>query len=117
MVQLLAPADLPTGFTYPPSFIRVVHLGLIDLEPWAILSGDPLQRRFRGLAGRFPNRRLVPFANRQDNDDVACWDLRRDPQQVVVIHDFADPGWEHRAEYPTFYAWLRQAIEDLIEFD
>ena len=53
----------------------------------------------------------------QDNDDVACWDLRRDPQQVVVIHDFADPGWEHRSEYPTFYAWLRQAIEDLIEFD
>ena len=61
VVQLLALADLPTGFTYPPSFIRVVHLGLIDLEPWAILSGDPLQRRFRGLAGRFPNRRLVPF--------------------------------------------------------
>lgn len=57
------------------------------------------------------------FARRQDNDDVACYDTA-DPQcPVVVIHDFAKPGWEHRATYPTTYAWFRQAIEDFITFD
>jgi hypothetical protein len=29
---------------------------------------------------------------------------------------FASPGWEQRDEFPDFNSWLRQAIEDLIEF-
>jgi hypothetical protein len=55
------------------------------------------------------------FAVRQDNDDVACWDI--DQANAVVVHDFASPGFEQRREFPGFYDWLRQAIEDLIEFD
>jgi hypothetical protein len=61
-----------------------------------------------------PQRVLVPFAKRQDNDDVACWDVPTG--KVAVIHDSADPGWEARGEFSGFYAWLRQALDDLIEF-
>ncbi len=52
---------------------------------------------------------------RQDNDDVACFDVDRG--KVVIVHDFASPGYEQRADFADFYAWLRQAIEDLIAFD
>lgn len=117
MAGLLSIADLPEGFVYPPSFIRIIELGLTDLEPWEILVGDRLRRRLRGLTDRFPNRHLVPFAGRQDNDDVACWDIDQSFGRVVVIHDFTNPGWENRAEYTDFYAWLRRAIDDLIEFE
>ncbi|MEV0638654.1 hypothetical protein AB0I77_27680 [Streptomyces sp. NPDC050619] len=105
--------ELPEGFDYPAEFIRVVELGLTDLEPWWIFDGDQLRRRAIGLRDRYPERRLVPFARRQDNDDVACWDLARG--DVVVIHDLASPGWEQRERFPDFNAWLRQAVEDLIE--
>lgn len=117
MADLLSVEDLPSGFSYPSSFVRVVELGLTHLEPWHVLEGARLRERKVGMARRFPARELVPFAVRQDNDDVACWDLARGGERVVVIHDFASPGWEERDEYPDFYTWLRQAVEDLIGFE
>jgi hypothetical protein len=47
---------------------------------------------------------------------VACWDIDSSAQ-VVVIHDFATPGWEQQAHISDFYSWFRLAIEDLIAFD
>lgn len=116
MLALLDSADLPEGFDYPRQFIRVVELGLTDLEPWCILEGFELGSRLEGLRSRYPSRVLVPFARRIDNDDVACWDLDRDGR-VSIIHDFASPGWEQQEELADIYAWLRQAVEDLIEYD
>ena len=47
---------------------------------------------------------------------MACWEVGKG-EGVVLIHDFAKAGTENRGEFPDFYAWLRQAVEDLIEFD
>jgi hypothetical protein len=115
MADLLNVSDLPDGFFYPSGFIRVVELGLTNLEPWWILTGNLLRDRYQGIMRRYPGLSLVPFARRQDNDDVACWEVKAD--KVVVIHDFADEVNLIRAEFKDFYAWLRQAVEDLIEFD
>jgi len=114
-VHLLSVEDLPPGFEYPREFVRIVQLGLTNLEPWRIIEGERLLNRLLGLRGRYPNRTLVPFARRQDNDDVACWDI--DEGNVAVIHDFASEGWEQRVEFPDFNSWLRQAVEDLIAFE
>jgi hypothetical protein len=116
MPDLLSIRDLPDGFSYPKAFIRVVELGLTNLEPWLILEGELLHERTNGLRKRYAARTLVPFAMRGDNDDIACWDIDRQGA-VVIVHDFADPGWEQRAEFKQFYDWLRQAVEDLIDFD
>lgn len=72
MPELLKGSDLPQNFGYPRLFVRVAEQGLLDLEPWHVLVGDELRRRAAGLAKRCPDRTLVPFASRQDNDDVAC---------------------------------------------
>jgi hypothetical protein len=61
---------------------------------------------------RYPLRKLVPFARRQDDDDVACFDLDRGA--VAIVHDYASPGWEGNAEFADFRAWLHQAIDDMI---
>jgi hypothetical protein len=114
MADLLPINVLPAGFEYPPEFVRVVELGLTNLEPWWIIDGDRLRNRFTGLRERYRDRSLVPFAIRQDNDDVACWDTAAD--NVVIVHDFASPGYEQRSEFSDFYAWFRQAIEDFIQW-
>lgn len=57
----------------------------------------------------------MPFATRQDNDDIACWDVGIG--RVVVVHDFASAGYEHVAEFDTFYAWFQQAVEDFVNFE
>ena len=115
-IDLFSSEELPTGFTYPRQFEHIVELGLLDLEPWYVLQGTALRDTKAGLAQRYPDRQLVPFARRQDNDDVACWQTG-ERENVFVIHDFASAAWEQRAVFASFYDWLRQAIEDLIEFD
>jgi len=117
VAELLKADILPAGFEYPREFLRVVELGLSDLEPWLVLEGEQLHLRHQGLRERFPGRSLVPFACRQDNDDVACWDVDGGDRRVVVVHDFASPGWEQRAQFAEFKDWLRQAVEDLIAFE
>lgn len=68
------------------------------------MNDDETVRRFRGLQKRYPGRRLYPFARRDDNDDVACFE--DDNSLVHIIHDFADIGWEQKEVFPTFVAWL-----------
>src|SRR5687768_8924404 len=91
---LLTSEELPAGFSYPRGLLRLVELELFELEPWWIVTGEFLRTRNRGMAERYPQRRLLLFAKRQDNDDAACWDL--DTGKVAIVHDFASPGWEAR---------------------
>jgi hypothetical protein len=115
-LDLLTDKELPGGFNYPKQFNHIVDLGLTDLEPWYVLQGKPLREMVAGLSQRYPDRKLVPFARRQDNDDIACWQSGSG-DEVFIIHDFASVGWEQRDHFSSFYEWLRRTIEDLIEFD
>ncbi|MDR0991134.1 MAG: hypothetical protein LBL92_07230 [Propionibacteriaceae bacterium] len=115
MFELLRSEELPNKFVYAEEFLRVVTLRLTSLEPWWIMQGRELRERYNGLRTRYPSYVLVPFARRQDNDDVACWDVPLG--KIIIVHDFASSGWERRKEFPDFYSWFRQAIDDLIEFD
>ena len=115
MADLLLASELPVGFAYPDEFLRVVELGLTNLEPWSIMEGAQLRNRYHGIRDRYPSRMILPFARREDNDDVACWDVTSGG--VAIIHDFASPGMERREVFSSFNAWLRQAIEDLINYE
>jgi hypothetical protein len=110
------PCDrLPTGFRYPEILTRVLSLNLVELEPWWFLEDEPLMRTRKGLLSRYPDHDYVPFAYRQDNDDIACWD--RSPEDgVVIVHDFASPGCEVNERLESFEAWFRRAIDDMLEW-
>jgi hypothetical protein len=58
---------------------------------------------------------LYPLQRVEGNDDIACWDLAR--KNIALVHDYASLGRHRRGEFKNFYAWFRQAIQDLIEFD
>lgn len=115
MTELLDSTERPEGFTYPRGLVRLVELGLLDLDPWWIMRGAEIRLRFAGMRQRYPQRKRVPFARRQDNDDVACFDLDRGT--VAIVHDFASSGWEGRAEFADFRAWLHQVVDDLLAFE
>lgn len=113
LARLLRDDAKPEGFVYPSDFLRVVAKGFADLEPWEILLGDRLHQRLYGLTKRYPQR-LVPFAARTDNDDVACWDLDLPSGRVLIVHDWASPGWERREQFDSFDGWFRQAVDDFL---
>ena len=113
---LLGSDDLPSGFEYPAQYRRFLDTGATSLEPWRFLGPPHLKRRQQGLANRYPTRALVPFAARQDNDDVACWEGGQGGR-VFIVHDHANPGWERRGEFADFHTWLRAALEDYLAHD
>ncbi len=114
MAELIPPTELPPGFTYPPEYLRVVELGLIDLQPWQIIEGSALLIIYAELAEAFPNEQLVPFAGFLENDDVVCW---HPATGKIVTVDPPDKHWYRDRNYENFWAWFRQAIEDLIAYD
>jgi len=116
MFDLPRQNELPPWFKYPDECLRAVRQQLVDLTPWHIMQREAVLTRMEGLGHRYPQRELVPFARRQDNDDVACWERDRQAA-VVVVHDFSSPGNETRAVYSDFWAWFRVAVEDMAAFD
>lgn len=114
--NLLTSSELPVGFCYPPEFERIIRMGILELEPWFILNGEQLKQCFISLTKQYPHRKLIPFARRQDNDDIACWDIAYS-NSVFVIHEFASIEWEERDKFNTFYDWFKSAVIDFIEFD
>lgn len=111
------PKDLtPSWFKYPKEFLKTIELPIINITPWYILGDEQLHQKFKGLKERFPSRDFMPFAKRDDNDDVACWS-KDDPQKVIIIHDFSTEGWEIVKVYDSFWDWFKDAIQDMIEFD
>jgi hypothetical protein len=113
-MELFDAASKFPGFTYPAGLEKVVDLGLTDLDLWFIMDATFAERYCSALGERYPERKLVPFAKRGDNDDVACFELDK-PGKVEIIHDFADPGWEQRGEYPDFWDWFKSAVDELVD--
>ena len=103
-------------FEYPKSFEKIVELNLVDFDIWHLLDSDWAAELYQGLQTRYPDRKLIPFAKRSDCDDTACFEIGKGGT-VQLIHDFASPGWEQRQEFPDCWAWLAQAVNDMIEYN
>lgn len=114
-MDLLNKNDLPEGFEYPQEFLKVCNLGLTDLEPWSIMMGDYLKKRYEVfIENNNYKHKLLPFARRLDNDDLACWDLTLN--KIVVVHDYTQEGWERKRYFDNFWDWFRFAIEGMIHW-
>jgi len=101
------------NFRFPPPYLKVVELGMVNLEKWFLLSNELVERRFYGLKKRYKHRNLIPFAGRFDSDDIACFEIGQG-ERVFIIHDYADEGWERRQEFETFWNWFISAIKELM---
>lgn len=111
--ELLRWQDEIPGFTFPESCLKAVELNLINLENWYFMDVKKMQYRRGNLLKRYPHRNLVPFARRDDNDDVACFEVGQG-ERVFIVHDFSSEGFERRQEFDTFWSWFVSAVKELI---
>ncbi len=112
--MLLSNKELPAWFEYPTEYKLLIEQNLLDFDPWIILNNDRIKIRLEGVKKRYPNRYLIPFARREDNDDLACFEKDKG---VVIIHDFASEGFEGGKDSMEFWNWLRKVVEDMIEYN
>ena len=113
-MKLFDATEIYPNFEYPEGFCKIVDLGLTDFDLWFILEAPYAYQYCLDMKKRYPSRKLIPFAKRTDCDDVACFEVGKQ-KMVEIIHDFAEPGWEQRAEFSDFWAWFKDAINEFIE--
>jgi hypothetical protein len=114
-ISILQPEDVDVAFLPPEGLVRVVEQNLVNLAPWHIMGRDLARKRLRSLRERYRTS-YVPFAFRQDNDDLAVL-VPETPGRVLTIHDFSAEGAELISEYSTFWDWFRAAVEEMIQFE
>lgn len=90
--------EIYKGYSYPKEFLKIVDLNLVDLDLWYLMTKEQVEIRIIGLKNRYPERQLVPFARRDDGDDIACFEIGKG-NKVQIVHDFASAGYEQRKEY------------------
>jgi hypothetical protein len=105
---LLSEHERPAWLKYPAELADLVAMGRVTLTPWHICKIDAVRWDLTHLKERL-GRELIPFAHRQDSEDLACFE-KGHGEQVFIIHDNTDPGWENEGGYPSFSDWLR-AVE------
>ena len=98
-------------FKYPKAYLELIGLNCVDFGAWYFMSDNQVEKRIVGLRRRYPHRKLIPFARRDDNDDIACFELEKD-KAVQLIHDYASAGYEQRKEYPDIWAWLHEVMAE-----
>jgi hypothetical protein len=112
---LLLPEDVDVKIAIPEGLGRLRRQNVVDPTPWHLMSRELVMKRLKGLPQLYA-RKYVPFARRQDNDDLTCLDLDL-PGEVVVVHDFSTEPKEVRHRLPNFWDWFRAAVEDMISFE
>jgi hypothetical protein len=117
-------SDVPQfDFETPLGYFWLLERGLIGFEmnsqfqPWHYL---PARHVFE-LTDRWPlgpsRKRLVAFAKRQDNDDLACFEVEAGvARRVLVVHGWTDSGYDVEAELNGFWEWLKLAVDDMQEW-
>lgn len=55
----------------------------------------------KGVTERYPNRKLIPFARWDDNDNIVWFEVGK-CEKVQIIHDFGSEGYEQRKENNHF---------------
>ncbi|MBW5458715.1 hypothetical protein GPJ60_14975 [Clostridium sporogenes] len=81
----------------------LLQYNLLDFDLWYIMDEERVLNRLKGVTERYPNRKLLPFARRDGNDDIACFEVGKG-EKVQIIHDFASECYEQRKEYNDFWA-------------
>ena len=111
----IPPFQKDAGFAVPKAYHRVLALGLTNLEPWRFLSGaSDFAQHYDMVRQLYPDKQYIPFARREDNDDIACF-LGANSGTIAVVHAFASPGYQVGSGiYTTFWDWFRLAIDEMI---
>ncbi len=100
-------------FQYPRGYWKLKELNLTDFYFWYFIPENQLCNRINGLNDRYPKRKLIPFARRDDNDDIACFEIGKG-EKVQIIHDYASQGYEQLKEYENIWLWVKDAFEELM---
>lgn len=101
--------DFPSWVNMPTQYFSLIKFDQVKFSPWFFFDRKELMIYCDGLKERYPNRALFPFAKYAYSDDIACLE-KENPGKVIIIHDYASPGWEQRHIFDSFEDWFELVL-------
>lgn len=111
--ELLDIEDL--DFEYPEAIERLVALQLVNYDFWYLMKKDQALKLRDQLVEQCRHKKLVPFARRGDNEDIACFEIGKG-ERVVILRQSEFLGYRPYKVFDTVWDWFREAIEIMIKF-
>jgi hypothetical protein len=109
--------SFPVGYRWLIQRELVGYDTFTQLQPWYFIRSNQCFWANEHWAG-ICDRKLFVFARRQDNDDLACFDVNDHgvATQVIHIQGWTKAGFEVIQEFPDFWEWLKAVIDDIAEW-
>jgi hypothetical protein len=111
---IIPESDRPAWLHYPQELLDLVRSGRMPLVPWHFDRAYAAANQYRRFQSRL-RRDLVPFAYRQDREDLACFEKGKG-HEVFIIHDNCDAGYEDEGHFASFSDWLRDVEAEAAEW-
>ncbi len=107
----------PAGYQWLIDRRIVGFAPFTQLQPWFFVQQEECfwaTDKWQGVT----EKRLLVFARRQDCDDLACLIVNADGlvSGVALIQGWTDVGFDLVQEYPDFWAWLKNVVQDIEEW-
>ncbi|MCC6572439.1 MAG: hypothetical protein IT462_01495 [Planctomycetes bacterium] len=110
------------GVTPPNGYRWLVESGVMGfkewgpLSPWYLLASEDLFSPTDQWPDIPAAGKLMAFARRQDNDDVACFEINSGAvTAIALIHGWTPEGYDVRDSYKSIWEWLKAVIDDVAE--
>jgi hypothetical protein len=111
-------------FEVPRGYLWLLERDLVSFEPFGKLQPWYYMDAASAFSPttRWPNgpasARLESFARRQDNDELACFEIAEDGAAggVVVINGWTPAGYDVLSRHSDFWQWLKTVIDDIAEW-
>jgi hypothetical protein len=110
-------SSFPVGYRWLIQRKLIGYDAFTQLQPWYFTHEDQCfwaNEHWPSIC----DRKLFVFARRQDNDDLACFDVdeRGIATQIVIIQGWTAAGFKVIQEFPDFWEWLKAVVDDIAEW-
>lgn len=87
------------------------------LQPWYLLDSQGTFSVSERWPGGDSGSDLFAFAKRQDNDDLACFEvIGKSVKAIVLVHGWTGSGYSVVARYDTVWDWAKAVVDDVAEW-
>lgn len=102
-------------FEYPEAIERLVALQLVNYDYWYVMKKEQAEIVYEDVRSQCRHKKLIPFARRGDNEDIACFEVGKGENVVILKHsEFL--GYRPYMKFESVWDWFREAIETMIKY-
>ena len=105
--------ELYSDFHYPKAYLNLLE----DWEcesfgEWDFFPEQSMEAKIYDLRSKYPERKLIPFAERKRKDSIACFECGKG-KKVIIVHPQTLRVQGSDTELDDVWAWMHFAVDEI----